>query len=871
MSNNSFRIKNSAVLVPASSPTLSDQGELAFDSVTDTIKVRNSASTDTLAQIAATQTFTNKSINAATNTITNITNTEVSASAAIAYSKLALSNSIVNADINTSAAVAYSKLASMSTGQILLGNAGVATATTLSGDITVNATGITAIGAAKVTNAMLAGSIDVTTKVTGILPLANGGTNASTKAGAFDSLSPMTTLGDTIYGGASGTGTRLPIGTTNQVLTTVGGIPAWTTVNSGGINYISANPSSETDTAGWATYADAAGNIPVDGTGGTATGLTFARSTSSPLIGTASFLMTQANSTSLQGKGVSYDFTIDSAYKASVLSVQFNYNASSTFVASNGTTAPLNDGTTTTNAGNSDVEVFIYDITNAVLIPVSPQVITANGANNFVFKGTFQTASNSTSYRLIFHVATANSNATGWQFKFDGVSVGPQVSVSGSAITDWVAYTPTGAWTANTTYTGYYRRVGDTLQTWVKIALAGAPTSATLSVNLPSGLTIDTTKFDADTDNYTLGLAYAKSAGADYQSSIRYQTSTSVQPVSWSVSGARVGNAAITQAAPATFANGDEIHIEYSVPVAGWSSTSVMSNDTDTRIVSARYTVGAAQNINSSTTPSIVNYSALIEDTHSAVTTGASWKFTVPIAGDYKVNAALDWGVYTNITAASFNVFKNGSLFARLQNLASSTLASQQMGGGCKLTGLVAGDTIDVRAAQTDSGSATRAIDTASTHGFIEIERLSGPATIAASDTVACKYTGTASPTITTEAIIKYQTLDYDTHGAYSVSTGLFTAPISGKYQVTAHARFNSANWSAAQAAVLGVQFNGAAAASNAIDERYGVGATTNLEPYVMNTFNLLAGQTLAISASSDVSSSLSSSRAWLTITRVGN
>lgn len=40
-----------------------------------------------------------------------IVNADVNASAAIAYSKLALSNSIVNADINASAAIAYSKLA----------------------------------------------------------------------------------------------------------------------------------------------------------------------------------------------------------------------------------------------------------------------------------------------------------------------------------------------------------------------------------------------------------------------------------------------------------------------------------------------------------------------------------------------------------------------------------------------------------------------------------------------------------------------------------------------------------------------------------------------------------------------------------------
>jgi hypothetical protein len=42
--------------------------------------------------------------------LANLTNSNISASAAIAYSKLNLSNSIVDADINTSASIAYSKL-----------------------------------------------------------------------------------------------------------------------------------------------------------------------------------------------------------------------------------------------------------------------------------------------------------------------------------------------------------------------------------------------------------------------------------------------------------------------------------------------------------------------------------------------------------------------------------------------------------------------------------------------------------------------------------------------------------------------------------------------------------------------------------------
>lgn len=43
----------------------------------------------------------------------------------------------------------------------------------------------------------------------GVVPIAAGGTGAVTKAAGFDALQPMTTLGDIVYGGASGTGTRL--------------------------------------------------------------------------------------------------------------------------------------------------------------------------------------------------------------------------------------------------------------------------------------------------------------------------------------------------------------------------------------------------------------------------------------------------------------------------------------------------------------------------------------------------------------------------------------------------------------------------------------------------------------------------------------
>ena len=50
---------------------------------------------------------------------------------------------------------------------------------------------------------------------------------------------PMTTTGDTIYSSSGSTPARLGIGTTGQVLTVAGGVPAWATSAAGGMTLIS--------------------------------------------------------------------------------------------------------------------------------------------------------------------------------------------------------------------------------------------------------------------------------------------------------------------------------------------------------------------------------------------------------------------------------------------------------------------------------------------------------------------------------------------------------------------------------------------------------------------------------------------------------
>lgn len=94
-----------------------------------------------------------------TNDGTNYGNIVTTADSGAITSTMILDGTIVNADINASAAIEHSKLANITAGQVLLGNASnVPTATALSGDVTVNSSGVTAIGSGVIVNADISSS-----------------------------------------------------------------------------------------------------------------------------------------------------------------------------------------------------------------------------------------------------------------------------------------------------------------------------------------------------------------------------------------------------------------------------------------------------------------------------------------------------------------------------------------------------------------------------------------------------------------------------------------------------------------------------------------------------------------------------------------
>jgi hypothetical protein len=79
-----------------------------------------------------------------------------------------IDSSIINSDVSPAAGIALSKLATGAAAAVVMNNAsGVPTATTISGDITVNSSGVTAIGSSKISSSMIIDGTIVNADISG--------------------------------------------------------------------------------------------------------------------------------------------------------------------------------------------------------------------------------------------------------------------------------------------------------------------------------------------------------------------------------------------------------------------------------------------------------------------------------------------------------------------------------------------------------------------------------------------------------------------------------------------------------------------------------------------------------------------------------
>lgn len=753
---------------------------------------------------------------------------------------------IVNADINASAAIDDTKLATIATAGKVSNSATTATsANTNSAIVARDGSGnfsagtITAAVTGNVTGSASLNLLKAGDTMTGALTMTQITKPASPAAGK-----------NAIYPKSDGKFYTLnESGIEQQVGSGAGG---------GGINYITNSDAEGNAITGYAAYTDAAAASPADGTGGSPN-ITFAASSTSPLRGTYSFLLTK-DAANRQGQGVGYAFTIDAADQAKVLAIEFDYAVAS------GTYA---DG---------DVTVWIYDVTNGTLTQPAPTKI-LNASGNIKWSGTFQTASNSTSYRIIWHVAS--TSAAAYSLKFDNIKVGPQSVTYGAPVTDQTLYSsPTVAGFTVGAGAIYWSRIGDKMRVQGTVQ-ANSPTASLLSIRLPNGAVTDSAKAFLTNNRTSVGrwTAIKLDAGlANISSTDRHGEmfvgAGDPQNIYLSY---QVGLDQLWGAAGnAVFANGQYFTFEFTVPILGWSSSTVMSSEADTRVVAAGYTGSAATTLNHGTVY-FLDFPTKSFDTHGAVlgagsghvtVSGTGWRYICQTPGYYRVspNFTFNGGTYSTTSQFLGQLNLNGTLVRAFSGVyGTGGTAQYPRVSGSATVYCNTGDRLEIGGAQTSGGGVT-IINTL--ESSVSIEKLSGPAQIAASETVAARYYGATASLSSSLSLVTYSTKDFDTHGSYSA--GVFNCRSSGRYQVNAGLIVGGTyalNGNAILAVFVGATQKGTAIAIPG-------GNNTNMAPLVSDTVYCQEGDTISIKASSSATSPVvtaSNAYNYLSITRVGN
>ena len=538
----------------------------------------------------------------------------------------------------------------------------------------------------------------------------------------------------------------------------------------GGINYID-NGEFENNTTGWATYKDAAADSPADGTGGIAN-TTFTRTTSTPLRGNASGLITKSSGASRQGEGVSYDFTIDAADKAQVLRISFDYNTE----------------VSTTDYLDGNIRVYVYDVTNSRLIEVIDRDLYASSFGKFV--GTFQTSSDSVSYRLIFHI-TDTSTTTAYTVEIDNVIVGPQTIVKGAIVTDWESFTPSFNENTNVTYTGFQRRVGSDLEMTIRANYTGAGASASLVMTLPDNLTIDVNKLASNLDAVHLlssnGSFYDASAAAANNvfliGAMRASVTNGFRIVVFTADDWKQYNPASVPVVPA---NGDSFVLTVKLPIQGWSSNVTLSEDAGNREVVFLATDVAGTLSSASFAYNDLNFTVTQKDTTASYAVAG---YTIPETGEYDITlgCAVTYGT-APAAGNDLNVgIKLNSADYRNTGHKTTGTTTQYYPSGRWTVSLTKGDLVTPYFRKQGNETLTFLSPSDDRFQYFTIAKRSSPQTIAASEVVHVEAINSSAQLIpnTTSTVITLWTKNRDTHNSFNATTGVFTAPKSGVYDIS--------------------------------------------------------------------------------------
>lgn len=518
----------------------------------------------------------------------------------------------------------------------------------------------------------------------------------------------------------------------------------------GAINLITNGNADSVAASIFTPYADGTA-YPVDGAGGSPT-VTSSVTSTNPLTGTKSYLLTKPASAATGNGWSTGPITLDPAYRAKTLQISFDY----IFTDIN------------TNTWNDGSMIWVcYDITNSKIVePSNTKMFSESTTVSDKFQATVQFDSNCTSFRLLGHMT--NTYGASAELKIDNVTISPSVNVYGTPITDWQAYTPTFVGLGTVTAIAMqWRRVGSSMEV-LGTFNCGTVTGATAYFNLPNNI------------QSALGIGtgvgqYGTQGGAG-----------SGGVLVWNPADNKIyfggSNWQVLQAGTA-LATGGINTVQLSIPIQGWGASVQVSDSYDSRTIAFSEYQSASQLIPNAADTEIINYDAASVRTVDTVasfnrTTG---RYTILSSGYYRINAILHW--VNNATGYRVvSIAKNGSIhsYGTITQAVSSGDGTAVVADA--IIKCVAGDTISMFGYQTSGASLnTRALAGTTK---LSIEKMQGPQAIAANEKIAFKYRTSAGSTINnTFPTITYATKVYDTHGIYS--GGSATIPRAGFYSLS--------------------------------------------------------------------------------------
>ncbi|MEN0059509.1 MAG: hypothetical protein AAGB31_11790 [Bdellovibrio sp.] len=601
------------------------------------------------------------------------------------------------------------------------------------------------------------------------------------------------------------------------------------------------NPDGSLGVAGWTEGYYAADTRP-NGSFTEASGSDFffiSSTTTNPLNGKSSLIVRKDSISNPQGRAIQSEYNLPLGARGKNLDINLNYI--------------VNAGTFTAGSRSTDSDMIVwvsfYDGSSWSLKGASSfNLLSNSSAVGDTFSGTVQAPYNATKMRLILFVTTTNV-PTIFELKLDA-SVSISKYATGTPITDWVSWTPTGTWLTNSTYTGRRRQVGDEEEFDINVALSGAPTSATLTLNLP--VTIDTAKLLGTVGNRSelksfAGTAYDVSATSAYSVVATYNSTTEVV---LRVDGAT--GSLVTQAQPFTFASGDSVNVKFSVPVVGRSSSVKVSDGYDGRQLISVLTHSGTQSVATATTTKLTLLTVSTENTYGGNDT-ATQRIYIRSSGYYEIDAIVGY-LSPNTTAgrALIDVYANGASIESVSSqLGGVNATNYSMSLSTRPFYFSAGTYIELYSQHAFGASAS--VNKAT----LSVRKCENPTMVASGPVVVASYTSSVGTSVGTSAtLIPFATLVSDSHGRWNGNA--FTVSDPGFYDIMFMSNSTGLALTTAQSYYNYIYIGGSAVARS---DDNGTGGTRNYGREVnYNGVYLSAGSTIQFYAQSSAATTLSSS-----------